>query len=148
MDEKDGFVSSRTEKRYSINYSLNCNSCNVIYLITCGKCGLQYVGSTTTKFRLRFNNHKARLKKHEKLSAAERERDDMLYRHFWTEGHSGLRDLKVQLIDRVNGEDQLRDKEGQWAYRLKTVRPHGLNDDDFFFTQNKRTRPSCNRGVR
>ena len=72
----------------------------------------------------------------------------MLYRHFWTEGHSGLRDLKVQLIDRVKGEDQLRDKEGQWAYRLKTVRPHGLNDDDYFFTQNKRTRHTGNRGVR
>ena len=63
MDEKDGFVSSRTEKGYSINYGLNCNSCNVVYLITCGKCGFQYVGSTTTKIRLRFNNHKARLKK-------------------------------------------------------------------------------------
>ena len=40
--------------------------------------------------------------------------------------------MKEQLIDRVNGEDQLRDKEGQWAYMLKTVRPQGLNDDCFF----------------
>ena len=80
-------------------------------------------------FRLRFSNHKARLrKKHEKLSAAERERDDLLYKHLWQrEIH-----MKVQLIDRVNGEDQLRDKEGQWAYMLKTVRPQGLNDDCFF----------------
>ena len=40
-----------------INYQLDCNSNNVVYLLTCKVCGLQYVGSTSTKFRLRFNNH-------------------------------------------------------------------------------------------
>ena len=39
----------------------NCNSRNVVYLISCKVCGFQYVGSTTTKFRSRFNNHKSRL---------------------------------------------------------------------------------------
>ena len=41
--------------------------------------------------------------------------------------------LYIQLIDQVNGEEQLREKEGQWAYRLKTLVPNGLNDNDFFF---------------
>ena len=40
----------------------------------------------------------------------------------------------------VNGEEQLREKEGQWAYRLKTLVPNGLNDNDFFFVQNRRSR--------
>ena len=39
-----------------ITLTLNCNSGNVVYLNTCKKCSLQYVGSTITKFRLRFNN--------------------------------------------------------------------------------------------
>ena len=30
-----------------------------MYLRTCKKCGLQYVGNTVTSFRLRFNNHKS-----------------------------------------------------------------------------------------
>lgn len=30
-----------------------CNSSNAVYLITCKTCGLQYVGSTKTKFRMR-----------------------------------------------------------------------------------------------
>ena len=51
MDMKDFFVSTATGRRYSINYSLNCNSCNVVCLMTYKSCGLQYVGSTTTKFR-------------------------------------------------------------------------------------------------
>lgn len=32
----------------------------------------------------------------------------------------------------MNGEEELRDKEGQWAYRLNTLRPDWLNDNDFF----------------
>jgi len=32
---------------------------NVIYLASCRKCHLQYVGSTTTDFRIRFRNHKS-----------------------------------------------------------------------------------------
>ena len=47
--------------------------------------------------------------------------DDLLYQHFCSEGDSRLSDVKIQLIDRVNGEEQLRKKEGQWAYRLKTL---------------------------
>ena len=35
---------------------------------------------------------------------------------------------------------ELREKEGQWAYKLNTLDPNGLNDNDFFFVQNKRYR--------
>ena len=48
-------------KEFRINYNLNCNSENVTYLITCKVCGIQYVGSTTTTFRFRFNNHGSRI---------------------------------------------------------------------------------------
>ena len=89
---------------------------------------------------IRDYNHKSRIRRHERMGPAERERDDILYQHFWSEGHNGLSDMRIQLIDRVNGEEQLREKEGQWAYRLNTLDPHGLNDNDFFFVQNKRSR--------
>ena len=87
IDENSHLKSSQDDRRYSINYSLNCNSNNVVYLITCTKCSLQYVGSTVTKFRLRFNNRKSRIRRHETLRQAEKEADDLLYRHFWNEGH-------------------------------------------------------------
>ena len=86
--------------------------------MTCKKCALQYVGSSITKFRLTFNNHN----------------------HFNNHKSSGLSDVKIQLIDQVNDEEQLRENEGQWAYRLKTLVPNGLNDNDFFFVQNRRSR--------
>lgn len=46
-DQNKYYVRSETGRRYSINYILDCNSSNVIYLVTCKMCGLQYVGNTT-----------------------------------------------------------------------------------------------------
>lgn len=34
---------------------LNCHSTNLIYLITCSTCGLQYVGETVQPLSARFN---------------------------------------------------------------------------------------------
>ena len=53
-------VNNKTGKEFSINYNLDCNSSNVVYLISCKKCNVQYVESTTTRFRTRFNNQKSR----------------------------------------------------------------------------------------
>ena len=58
-------------------------------------------------------------------------RDDLIYRHFNGTGHLGLENVKVQVIDGCNTEERLRDREAQWAYRLKTISPNGLNVEDF-----------------
>ena len=58
---------------------------------------------------------KSRLRAHARLSVNDREKDDLLYRHFYGPGHNGLEDGSVQLIDRVSNESDLVDKEGQWA---------------------------------
>jgi len=47
----------------------------------------------------------------------------------------GLEDVNIKLIDRVSDESALLDKEGQWAYRLRCIKPQGLNRSDFFFSQ-------------
>lgn len=133
----DSFSSHVTGTSYTVNHRLDCNSRNVVYLISCKVCGLQYVGSTTTKFRLRFNNHKSRLRAHSKMSAANKDRDDTIYKHFHSDGHHGLQDVEIHLIDKVNSKEDLIAKEGQWAYRLRSVRPEGLNESDFFFSQNR-----------
>ena len=46
----NSFKSKSTGKTDSITYALDCNSRNVIYLLSCKTCGIQYVGSTSTKF--------------------------------------------------------------------------------------------------
>ena len=39
----------------------NCKSKNAIYLVTCNKCKVQYVGSTSNEFKVRLRNHKSAL---------------------------------------------------------------------------------------
>ena len=67
-----------------------------------------------------------------------RRKDNVLYQHFHSQGHSGLEHMSVQLIDRVKGERELRDKEGQWIYKLGTLLPYGLNDNDGFMPKTRR----------
>ena len=59
MSDSDSFHSHVTKKEYKINFSFNCDSSNVVYLFDCVTCCFQYVGSTSTPFRLRYNKYKA-----------------------------------------------------------------------------------------
>ena len=63
----------------------------MVYLITCRICYKQYVGSTTTPFRMRFNNYKSILIRFEKGQRGIC--GEHLYAHFFEEGHSGSKDL-------------------------------------------------------
>ena len=94
------FCSKTNGKEFRISYNLNCNSENMVYLITCKVCGIQYVGSTTTTFRFRFNNHRSRINAHLKFSSGNKSNDDFLYQHFHSSGHLGL----SHLIDRAKEE--------------------------------------------
>ena len=58
---------------YLINFNMGCNSDHVIYLISCARCAMQYVGSTINKIRIRFN--KSRLNSHIKLTVENRVKD-------------------------------------------------------------------------
>ena len=76
----NSLTSHTTKTSYTMNYQLDCNSNNV-YLIICKVCGFLYVGSTSTKFRLRFNNHKSRLRAHSSKSTIHKRSDDFIYQH-------------------------------------------------------------------
>ena len=52
------FRSSSTERFCNIRH-VDCKSKIVIYLVTCNKCKVQYVGSTSNEFKIRFRNHKS-----------------------------------------------------------------------------------------
>ena len=133
-----GFKSRVTGRDFIINFRLNCNSDHVVYLLSCAKCEMQYIGSTINKFRIRFNNHKSRLNAHRGLSADSKAKDDIVYKHFNQSDHNGLDEVRIQLIDKCSGEQQLREREAQWAYRPRSIYPQGLNSDDFFCSRNPR----------
>ena len=85
-----------------------------------------------------INNPKSRLNSHVKLTAENRVKDDIIYKHFNQPDHRGLKDVRIQLVDKGSNERSLREREAQWAYRLRTIYPSGLNSDDFFCSRNPR----------
>ena len=57
MIGENSFNITYNGKEFKINFNFNYNLENLICLFTCMICGKQYVGSTTTTFRLRFNQY-------------------------------------------------------------------------------------------
>ena len=48
LHQGDTFEISNTGTQCKINFTFNCNSTNVIYLLMCKICGKQFVGSTVS----------------------------------------------------------------------------------------------------
>ena len=83
-----------THKENNINFSFNCDSSNVEYLLVSSIFGLQYVGSTDTPFILRFSNCKACNRRF--LGRVLEVPQDEIFRNFAGEGHQGFsEDVRV-----------------------------------------------------
>jgi hypothetical protein len=111
-------------RSFCISHRSDCDSEGIVYLISCKSCGLQYVGNNITRFRLRFNNHKSALNRYGRW-----QRNicgQQLYAHFWGEGHSGLSDFLVQVID-VTDVNNPTERESFWIEKLNSYVPRGLN---------------------
>ena len=106
--------------------NLHCNSTNVVYLITCKSCGLQYVGSTIRKFRLRHNVYRSS----QNLHTTKKVKQQQFHEHFSQPGHLRWADFDIMLIDQGNSTADTRKREMFWQYKLNTFIPEGLNDRD------------------
>ena len=109
---------------------LHCNSKNVVYMVQCKTCLKQYVGSTCTKFRMRFNNYKSCFRKH---SSGEAVPQMLFHNHFSQLDHNGMNDWSFTLIDQASNVEHLRKKESFWQYKLDTFHPKGLNERNVTF---------------
>ena len=54
----DEFSSHTTGQTYKVKFRTSCKSSNVVYLITCRRYGLQYVGETSQLLHVRVNGHR------------------------------------------------------------------------------------------
>ena len=123
ISQGSSFMSNVTWKCYSVvspNSSMDCTTKNIIYLITCKKCGIQYVGGTSQ----RLKNHRNRLTTFTNL---------YLYHHFTLDGHSED-DVSIMPIeeittsDRVSASAKWLEREDYWCRELCTFYTYGLND--------------------
>ncbi len=112
-----------TNKQFGVirNQQISCIAKNVIYLITCKKCGIQYVGETKRTFRQRMNEHRNNVLK---------SMPQMLYNHFRLNNHC-QNDMEFTILETLenNTPDSFRrTREDFWIRALVTAYPFGLND--------------------
>ena len=134
LKETKRFASIVTKNSYPIKHRLSCNQLNCIYLMTCKKCRLQYVGSTVY-FKARWRLHKSHIK-HNKTTSCR------VARH-WCGNHRDLKDLEITIIEQVFGDEAaidslLHTREIFRQHALLTFEPYGMNKrDDLYSSRTK-----------
>ena len=123
--DKASFVGQQTRNVYYLVDSLNCDSENVVYLITCKKCLKQYVGETKNPLRLRANNH---------LSSIRSNLISPIAEHFALPDHSVKDHFEIMPIEKTQilpSEEETKQKrlerEAYWIQTLQTLYPLGFN---------------------
>lgn len=99
--------------------TLTCNSKNIIYLIHCNKCKLNYIGETKRSLKERLNNHRSAIKT-KKLTA--------ISVHFNLPQHN-FNNLEIMPFEHIPNatEIELQTRENFWIHTLNTIYPCGIN---------------------
>ena len=116
-----------TKKPYKINHKFECSEKCLIYLLTCKKSLIQYVGKTVDEFRYRWNNYKNNSRNYDYNQPCMQRH---LCEHYSSAGHCGfLEHVSMILIDKTDPSDPLKRK-NYWRQTLYTMAPYGLNIED------------------
>lgn len=132
------FRSTITGRVYHIDHAgLSCDTRNVIYLLTCQGCHIQYIGETRQALHKRMTGHRASTK----VKIGEIAGNKLISTHYSLFTHCKGRGFKVQVIHKLTGNGLLQDGtvdknmekhrkflEKQYMSELRTVYPFGLND--------------------
>ena len=120
IQEGDSITSNSTNSSHRIKGSITCTTSNVVYLISCRVCGVQYVGETKNTLKKRFYGHRSTVNT-ENL-------DTPVGYHFNRPNHS-MSDMILQGIESLgNRPDTVRaSRERFWMRLLHSIQPHGLN---------------------
>ena len=124
---KTGRIKCNVTKRdYITKHNVTCKSSNVVYCLSCKRCGIQYVGQTKNRIMDRFQAHFYNIGYNRPMSE--------IGRHFNQSDHRGLQDVEIHILDFIhahpssNKAKYLRDLvEFNWIQRMHSIAPAGLN---------------------
>ena len=127
-DHSGQTTSKTTGQKFITMVNTNCQSSNIIYLITCKTCGIQYVGQTKYRLLTRFQGHHFDIKN---------QNGTTVYRHFNkcpSSQPAGFEGLRISILSFIKSPSNSKDgqferdrEEKRWIHRLATVVPKGLN---------------------
>ena len=113
-----------TGETHTIKSNLTCDTQNLIYMIQCNRCNLQYIGETKRRLKDRFNEHCRIIDnpntKSKPTTAAE---------HFLSSPNHTANDMQLIPIEKIfSNRDSIRKaKEAFLISKGRTLVPHGLN---------------------
>ena len=114
-----------TGQMYQIKSHITCNTSNVIYLIQCVECNLQYIGETKRRLKDRFNEHRRPIINTSSYTPT------AVSEHFLTSSHT-VDDMTLIPIEHVyTKRDSIRKaREAFLIHFGNTLKPAGLNRRD------------------
>jgi hypothetical protein len=89
MERTDSIIVTRTGKTYKLYGSYDCTTSNVVYVITCKLCKVQYIGETGNKLLTRMAQHRFTINHDDQFKP--------VARHFNSQSHN-LRHLSVAIV--------------------------------------------------
>ena len=127
MKQTKTFQSYRTKQTSQVFHNLTCKSENLIYLLQCRICQLQYVGKSETPFNIRLSN----LEKDAKLQAS-----ILSWKHFNNQNHNFQQHAEFTLIEQIKKQRTaeetrilLKRRANFWVLKQKTLYPDGLDQE-------------------
>ena len=116
------FYSTIVGSRHTITQNMKCSSTNLIYLITCKRCRIQYVGETSRSLRDRLADHRSNIATHKNTPIA-------LHYNSFNHTINDLSAIAIELIPQDPLPRSLRRRREQiWQKLLRTKFPDGLNE--------------------
>ena len=111
-------TSTSTNNTLRVATSSDCQSHDVVYLITCRRCQIQYVGQTSNSVHIRFQQHLRDIRQNNEYKAVSQ--------HF-NLPHHRLTDVRLTVVDRATALNTRLRLEEAWITNLSTHQPQGLN---------------------
>ena len=132
--DHSGYITSTvTGKKYRTLINVNCQSANVIYVLTCNTCNIQYVGQTERAVIERLKGHRFDV-------TSTLGQDTTVSRHYKACLSSELPKLrwekgpKISILSFIKhsptspeGAAERNEEEKRWMHRLCCITPKGLN---------------------
>lgn len=109
---------------FVVRESFSCVSRNIIYVIVCSRCNMQYIGETGRRLADRFREH---------LRDTDSQNGSPVSSHFNQIDHRGTRDMTVSGLISCSSSDRCRlSLENRLIDRLGVLAPSGINKTHSF----------------
>ena len=110
-------ITNKTNHSYPIRGNFNCQSTNIIYVLNCMICGIQYVGESSNTMNTRCRGH---------VSIIKTSKDHPVTLHYRSYNHT-TEDFTITVIDKDQDKNRRLRLEESWITLLGTLTPKDLN---------------------